>query len=126
MKYDGSVFRERLGDPATWSGNWTEPSPEPGDLFRTGNYLAGDKQAEVRARNLALEPMMIGLAIRGHRSGFIAAVMCVSRETVDRRLRPLGLKNAPGRVGRPRKVNKIAPRPQNATESAWPPNTAIS
>lgn len=104
MKHLGSVFRNRLGDPATWTGDWSEPSSESGDRFRTGNYLAGDKQAKVHARIQALEPMMIGMAIRGHRSGFIAAVMCVSRETVDRRLRPLGMKNIHGKLGRPRKL----------------------
>jgi hypothetical protein len=101
LHLDRELYRRRLGDPTTWSGDWAAPSTEPGDQFRTGNYLSGDRQAEVRARTLALAPMIVGLAIRGHRSSTIAAVVAVSRESVDRRLRPLGFKNAPGQVGRP-------------------------
>lgn len=104
---DRSLYRNRLGDPATWTGDWNEPSGDPGDQFRTGRYLHGEQQSVIAHRLQANERMLIGLAIRHTPSKVIAAVLCVSREAVDRRLRPLGLKKAPGEgPGRPKEERR--------------------
>jgi hypothetical protein len=100
LTLDRSLYRDRLGDPSSWAGDWSKPSPEEGDRFRAGHYPTGDEATRVRERMTGLESLIIGMAIRRHKSAFIAAVLCVSRESVDRRLRPLGLRNAPGRLGR--------------------------
>lgn len=91
VNLDRSIYLNRLGDPSDWSGDWRRP----------GNYLHGEQQIEVQERLRTHHQMVVGMAIRGIQSSVIAAVFGVSRETVDRRLRPLGLKNAPGNVGRP-------------------------
>lgn len=101
LHLDRSIYRDRLGDPSTWTGDWRRP----------GNYLVGDQQEAVRARMGQHHAMLLGMAIRGHRSKTIAAVFCVSRESVDRRLRPLGFRNAPGQVGRPANREKAIPVP---------------
>ncbi len=91
MLIDRSDYLARLGNPSTWTGDWRRP----------GNYLVKERQRVVHARLREGEPTMLGMAIRGHGSQVIAAVFCVSRESIDSRLRPHGLKNAPGQVGRP-------------------------
>jgi len=91
MILDRSIYFQRLGDPATWTGDWR----------RHGNYLDKARQEVIASRMRNHEAMIVGMAVRRVPSSAIAAVMCVSREAVDRRLRPLGLKNAPGQVGRP-------------------------
>ena len=96
MVLDRTCYRERFGDPATWSGDWRRP----------GRYLAGGQQQDVQEKLEVNKSMVIGMAIRGRQSSVIAAVLGVSRESVDRRLRPLGLKNLPGHVGRPPTANR--------------------
>lgn len=81
MNHDGTVFRERLGDPAEWTGDWRRP----------GNYLGGEQQQSVHARLEQNRPLMIGMMIRRQKSGVIAAVLCVSREAIDSRRREFGL-----------------------------------
>lgn len=91
MNHDRSIYRERLGDPSAWTGDWRRP----------GKYLSKEQQHATQARMRTHHRMLIGMAIRGAKSSVIAAILSVSREAVDRRLRPLGLKNAPGHFGRP-------------------------
>lgn len=91
IQIDRSIYREKYGDPSTW---FSDCSARPGDY---------DRGAEKAARLTQNEALIIGMAIRNTPSKLIAAVFCVSRESVDRRLRPLGFKNQPGCVGRPRR-----------------------
>jgi hypothetical protein len=88
---DRSVYRERWGNPEEWAGDWRRP----------GQYLRGEQQTTVHARLQEHYRLLVGMALRGRKSATIAAVFTVSRESIDRRLRPLGLKNPPGQVGRP-------------------------
>lgn len=74
------------------------PSPAPASV----RY--GDEQRVFQAAMLAIHPFIVAAALRGLPSKVIAASFGVSREAVDRQLRPLGLKNPPGVRGRPRQV----------------------
>lgn len=78
---DRDIYRERLGDPSAWAGDWR----------RSGRYLAKETHVVVQKRLAANRQLLIGMAIRGQTSGFIAAVLGVSREAIDTRRRPLGL-----------------------------------
>lgn len=91
MRTEATCYVERWGDPTKWDGDWR----------RSGNYLTKKQQAMASARLETHRRMLVGMAIRGATSRGIAAVFSVSRESVDRRLRPLGLKGQPGQVGRP-------------------------
>lgn len=89
---DRSPYLARLGDPSTWTGDWR----------RRGHYLKGEQQKAASERMTELNAMIVGMAVRrALGSQALAAVLGVSRESVDRRLRPLGLKNPPGQVGKP-------------------------
>ena len=88
---DRSIFLKRMGNPKDWSGDWR----------RTGCYLNGNAQVIVQQRLSSHQMMIVGMAVRQVPSKLVAAVMGVSRESIDRRLRPLGLKNEAGQVGRP-------------------------
>lgn len=80
-----------MGNPTDWHGDWRRP----------GRYLTGDEQNAAHARLIAHERMLVGMAVRQVlQSKQLAAIMGVSREAIDRRLRPLGLKNPAGKVGR--------------------------
>jgi hypothetical protein len=88
---DRSIYREKYGDPRDWEGDFRA---------KVGRYH-GIRQAAVSALLEGQAEFIVALAVRGFRSNEIAALFGVSRESVDRRLRPLGLKNPPGQVGRP-------------------------
>jgi hypothetical protein len=90
---DRDVYLKRWGHPSSWTGDWS----------RKGRYLRKFDQPNIQARLTANEQAIIGLAVRQVPSKSIAEAMGVSRESIDRRLRPLGLKNAPGQVGPPLK-----------------------
>lgn len=88
-------------------GSWTpnlalrreiEGTPE---LPTEGRYLYGPDQRIVSSQLEANYDTLVAMAIRGTGSKVIAAGFGVSREAIDRRLRPLGLKNKPGVRGRP-------------------------
>ncbi|HEX2099115.1 MAG TPA: hypothetical protein VHF69_00545 [Candidatus Synoicihabitans sp.] len=86
-------YVERFGDPSTWSGDWRR--------CPNGRYLRDRQQAQVSAQLRTHEQLIIALAIRQVPSRQIGALFGVSRESIDRRLRPHALKNEPGQVGRP-------------------------
>lgn len=88
MILDRDIYRERLGDPNEWTGDWRRP----------GKYLCGEQQGAVQARMQQHRLMLIGMSIRKQPSGLIAAILCVSRETVDTRRRELGLSIPRGRI----------------------------
>lgn len=74
--------------------------------FRSGNYHFDEEQKLVFAYMNANEFTIVAMALRGVPSKLIAAGFGVSREAIDKRLRPLGLKNAPSVHGRPPKAPK--------------------
>lgn len=78
---DRGIYLERLGDPSKWSGDWR----------RSGKYLTKEEQTETRSRLAQNETLMMGMMVRRMPSTIIAAVLLVSRETIDSRRRPLGL-----------------------------------
>lgn len=90
---DRDIYLQRWGHPSSWTGDWS----------RKGRYLRKFDQPNIQARLTTNEPTIIGMAVRGVSSQLIAAAMGVSRESIDRRLRPMGLKNPPGQVGAPKK-----------------------
>lgn len=96
MVLDRTSYQQRYGDPSSWKGDWR----------RHGRYLGGTQQQDVHERLETNKLMVIGMAIRGRQSSIIAAILGVSRESVDRRLRPLGLKGLPGHVGRPPSIRR--------------------
>lgn len=95
---DRSAYQAKYGNPAEWVGDFRA---------RPGRYH-GPRQPEVSALLERHRALIVGLTVRGRSSKEIAAVVGVSREAVLRRLRPLGLKNAPGQVGRPPKSRQAA------------------
>ncbi len=111
MIHDGTIFLKRMGDPSSWTGDWTKQGPGEERLFREGHYPTGEKATEVRVRMQSHQRFVVGMAVRGLKSKVIAAVLGVSREAVDQRLRPLGLKNRPGQYGRPVKCAACAAMP---------------
>lgn len=92
------IYLERMGDPRTWTGDWRK--------CPNGRYLKGEAQRQVNEQLQLHHRLIVALSIRQMPSKVIGAVFGVSREAVDRRLRPLGLKNPPGQVGRPRTRNQ--------------------
>jgi hypothetical protein len=71
------------------------------------NYHYGDEQNRI-AESLAINyDYIVVLALRGFPSKAISAGMGVSREAIDRRLRPLGFKNPPGKRGAPFKSSRL-------------------
>ena len=90
---DRDIYLQRWGHPSSWTGDWS----------RKGRYLRKFDQPNIQARLTANEPTILGMSVRQVPSQLIAAAMGVSRESVDRRLRPAGLKNPPGQVGAPSK-----------------------
>ena len=71
------------------------------------NYICGDQR--LLWGNLAANTdTIIVMALRGLPSKMIAASLGISREAVDQRLRPLGMKNAPGVLGRPKRSQPVA------------------
>ena len=89
--FDRDVYVKRWGHPSSWTGDWS----------RKGRYLRANEQPEILARLTAYTQFIQGLSARSMPSQTIAAIMGVSREAVDRRLRPEGFKNRPGQVGAP-------------------------
>lgn len=65
-------------------------------------YLYSEEQKRVVERMAANYVYIVAQALRGTPSKVIAAGHGVSREAIDLRLRPLGLKNPPGVLGRPK------------------------
>lgn len=90
---DRDVYVQKWGHPSSWSGDWS----------RKGRYLRKDEQPNIHDRLTAHKQYILGMAARMIPSQVIAAIMGVSRESIDRRLRPEGFKNPPGHVGPPRK-----------------------
>lgn len=86
---DRSTFLDHFGDPSTWEGDWR----------RRGRYLVGVQQVRTHQALEENHRLIIALAIKQQPSRMIAAVMGVSRESIDRRLRPAGFKNRPGVMG---------------------------
>ena len=72
-----------------------EPPPEH-------HYLYADEQKRVVEQLAMNYSFIVAMALRGKPSKVIAATFGVSREAIDRKLRPLGLKNPPGVRGRPK------------------------
>jgi hypothetical protein len=66
------------------------------------HYLYADEQKRVFLQMSLNFDVIVAMALRGNPSKLIAAGFGVSREAIDRRLRPLGFKNPPGVRGRPR------------------------
>lgn len=74
-------------------------------------YLTGD-QRRVHFAMATNYDVIVAMSLRGNPTGLIAAGFGVTREAIDKRLRPLGLKNPPGVRGRPPK-----PAPQDSSQS---------
>lgn len=95
---DRTAYLLRMGDPQTWTDSW----------HHDGRYLKGEQQRAVNERMQEHQAVIVGMALRRVPSKMIAAAMGVSRESIDRRLRPLGLKNEPGKVGAPLRRQTVA------------------
>jgi hypothetical protein len=76
----------------------TTEAPEPQQSAR---YLYDEDYKRTVAALHENADLIIAHAIRGTPSRVIAALFGVSREAIDRRLRPIGFKNPPGMRGRP-------------------------
>lgn len=68
----------------------------------TTPYRYGEEHRLFKATMVANYPFIIAMALRGNPTRVIAAGYGVSREAIDRKLRPLGMKNPPGVRGRPK------------------------
>lgn len=91
-------------------GSW-RPNTQLGSALTAGpaaathhNYLYDEEQKQVVQHLAQNYDMIVVQALRGLPSMMIAAAHGVSREAIDRRLRPLGLKNPPGVRGRPKSI----------------------
>ena len=80
-------------DPGTWTGDWSDDA-------RKGNYLKRREQVETHERLNRNIGLIVAMAIRGVSTPKIGAVLGVSCESIQKRLRPQGLGND-GRVGAP-------------------------
>lgn len=78
-------------DPATWTGDWRN-CPE-------GGYLSGDQQRSLTQALEANQRMIVGMALRRNTIVGISAAMGVSRESIARRLRPMGLNRFADKCG---------------------------
>jgi hypothetical protein len=65
-----------------------------------GYHYSDDWQLVIERLALNYDSI-VAMAIRGVPSKTVAALFGVTREAIDQRLRPLGLKNPPGVRGRP-------------------------
>jgi hypothetical protein len=93
----------------SWSPN-ESLAERLGDLSASGHYpYAEDRQRIVQSMAVNYD-FIIAQAVRGVPSKLIAAGHGVSREAIDKRLRPLGLKNPPGVRGRPKSSPQAASR----------------
>jgi hypothetical protein len=75
--------------------------PDVSEPRPSARYLYDEDYKRTVAALAENADLIIAHAIRGTPSRVIAAIFGVSREAIDRRLRPIGLKNPPGVRGRP-------------------------